>query len=65
LKPVQREILTRFYLKGEQPAEICKAMNLTDTQYRLLKSRSRQILQEVVAKRMTRKPLVAQAAAGR
>lgn len=37
----QREILVRFYLR-EQPADqICREMNLTETQFRLLKSRAK------------------------
>ena len=57
LKPVQREILTRFYLQGEAPGQICTAMNLTDTQFRLLKSRSKQILQEAVKIKIRTQPL--------
>jgi RNA polymerase sigma-70 factor (ECF subfamily) len=36
-----REILTRFYLLGQAQEEICEAMRLTDTQFRLLKSRAK------------------------
>ena len=36
-----RDILTRFYLKEQSQEQICKEMNLTDTQYRLLKSRAK------------------------
>ena len=36
-----REILTRFYLHEQSQAQICEAMNLTDTQFRLLKSRAK------------------------
>jgi RNA polymerase sigma factor (sigma-70 family) len=37
----EREVLVRFYLE-EQPAEqICEAMQLTSTQFRLLKSRAK------------------------
>jgi DNA-directed RNA polymerase specialized sigma24 family protein len=36
-----REVLIRFYLE-EQPAEqICREMNLTETQFRLIKSRAK------------------------
>jgi RNA polymerase sigma factor (sigma-70 family) len=36
-----REVLVRFYLR-EQPAEaICRDMNLTETQFRLIKSRAK------------------------
>ena len=36
-----REILVRFYLKEQSQQEICQAMDLTDTQFRLLKSRAK------------------------
>ena len=52
LKPQEREILTRFYLSGERPDYICQQMNLTDTQFRLNKSRSKQKLEIFTAKRL-------------
>jgi len=36
-----REILIRFYLKEQTPEEICQAMQLTETQFRLIKSRAK------------------------
>ncbi len=36
-----RDILTRFYLLGQSQAQICGEMRLTDTQFRLLKSRAK------------------------
>ncbi len=36
-----REILTRFYLHEEPQEQICQEMNLSDTQFRLLKSRAK------------------------
>lgn len=36
-----REILTRFYLREQSQDQICREMNLSDTQYRLLKSRAK------------------------
>lgn len=36
-----REILTRFYLLGHSQEKICAEMNLTETQFRLLKSRAK------------------------
>ncbi len=36
-----REILTRFYLLGESQEKICAEMELTETQFRLLKSRAK------------------------
>jgi RNA polymerase sigma-70 factor, ECF subfamily len=36
-----REILERFYLKEQTQEQICAEMHLTDTQFRLLKSRAK------------------------
>ena len=36
-----REILTRFYLHEQTQEQICKEMRLTETQFRLLKSRAK------------------------
>lgn len=36
-----REVLIRFYLREQQPAEICVDMGLTETQFRLIKSRAK------------------------
>lgn len=36
-----REVLVRFYLWGQSPDQICAEMELTDTQFRLLKSRAK------------------------
>jgi RNA polymerase sigma-70 factor (ECF subfamily) len=46
LRPREREILVRFYLQEQDQERIRREMNLTDTQYRLLKSRSKQKLGE-------------------
>ncbi len=56
LKPREQEILTRFYLKGESQEVICREMKLTETQFRLYKSRSKQKLETFTAKRL-RKPI--------
>jgi len=37
----EREVLVRFYLKEQAAPEICREMNLTQTQFRLLKSRAK------------------------
>ncbi len=37
----ERDILTRFYLQEQDQAQICAEMGLTDTQFRLLKWRSK------------------------
>jgi RNA polymerase sigma factor (sigma-70 family) len=36
-----REVLVRFYLQEQSADEICHAMNLTETQFRLIKSRAK------------------------
>lgn len=36
-----REVLIRFYLKEQTPEQICSEMDLTDTQFRLTKSRAK------------------------
>jgi RNA polymerase sigma-70 factor, ECF subfamily len=41
ISPRDREVLTRFYLHGEEQDRICRDMNLTETQFRLLKSRAK------------------------
>jgi RNA polymerase sigma-70 factor, ECF subfamily len=36
-----REVLARFYLEEQTPEQICSEMNLTETQFRLIKSRAK------------------------
>ena len=36
-----REVLTRFYLSEQSPSRICVEMALTETQFRLMKSRAK------------------------
>jgi RNA polymerase sigma-70 factor (ECF subfamily) len=36
-----REVLVRFYLKEQSVDEICRDLNLTETQFRLIKSRAK------------------------
>ena len=55
LKPRAREVLRRFYLSGESKEQICQAMNLTETSFRLLKSRSKQMLEEAAARELRRR----------
>jgi RNA polymerase sigma-70 factor, ECF subfamily len=37
----EREVLIRFYLQEQTAEEICRDLNLTDTQFRLMKSRAK------------------------
>jgi len=55
IAPRDREILIRFYL-WEQPAEqICTEMGLTNTQFRLLKSRAKARFGELGKRKVTRR----------
>jgi RNA polymerase sigma-70 factor (ECF subfamily) len=53
-----REILTRFYLHEETQEEICQEMNLTETQFRLLKSRAKARFGELGKRKLQQKMLV-------
>lgn len=54
-----REILTRFYLQGQSQEEICLAMGLTETQFRLLKSRAKARFGELGKRRLRQRlPLI-------
>ena len=50
-----REILTRFYLDEETQEEICSEMTLTETQFRLLKSRAKSRFGELGKKRLAQR----------
>ena len=52
-----REILTRFYLLEQSQGEICAEMDLSDTQFRLLKSRAKARFGELGRRTLTRRPL--------
>jgi len=54
-----REILTRFYLEEETQEEICTEMTLTETQFRLLKSRAKSRFGELGKKRLAQGALSA------
>jgi RNA polymerase sigma factor (sigma-70 family) len=47
-----KEILTRFYLRGQSQEKICQEMRLTETQFRLLKSRAKARFGELGRKRL-------------
>lgn len=49
-----REILERFYLHEESQEQICEEMSLTETQFRLLKSRAKAKFGEIGRKKLTR-----------
>lgn len=50
-----REVLIRFYFREESPAQICKALNLTETQFRLIKSRAKARFGELGRRRLAAK----------
>jgi RNA polymerase sigma-70 factor, ECF subfamily len=52
-----REILTRFYLQEESQEEICAVMILTETQFRLLKSRAKSRFGELGKKKLAQRTL--------
>ena len=59
LCPRDREILTRFYLSEQSQAQICLEMSLTETQFRLLKSRAKARFGELGKKKLAQKTLQA------
>lgn len=52
-----REILTRFYLKEQSQQQICSEMDLTETQFRLLKSRAKARFGELGKKKLAQRSL--------
>ncbi|MBV8864551.1 MAG: sigma-70 family RNA polymerase sigma factor [Acidobacteriaceae bacterium] len=47
-----RDILVRFYLKEQSQEQICRDMDLTETQFRLLKSRAKAKFGEIGKKKL-------------
>lgn len=47
-----REVLTRFYLNEESVDEICRTMDLSETQFRLIKSRAKARFGELGKRRL-------------
>ncbi len=52
-----RDILTRFYLQEQSQEQICEEMNLTETQFRLLKSRAKARFGELGQRKLQKRPL--------
>jgi RNA polymerase sigma-70 factor (ECF subfamily) len=52
LSEKDREILTRFYLHEQSQEQICQEMSLSETQFRLLKSRAKARFGELGQKRL-------------
>jgi RNA polymerase sigma-70 factor (ECF subfamily) len=53
-----REILSRFYLDEQTQEEICGEMDLSETQFRLLKSRAKARFGELGKRKMLQKPML-------
>lgn len=53
LSPRDRDILVRFYLQEQSQEQICREMSLTETQFRLCKSRAKAKFGEVGRKKLT------------
>ncbi len=53
-----REILTRFYLMEQSQQQICDQMCLTETQFRLLKSRAKARFGELGKRRLARRGIL-------
>jgi RNA polymerase sigma-70 factor (ECF subfamily) len=53
-----REILTRFYLMEQTQEEICDEMSLSETQFRLLKSRAKARFGELGKKTLSRRKFI-------
>lgn len=58
ISPRDREILTRFYLYEQSQEQICEEMGLTETQFRLLKSRAKARLAELGRRRLIASPVL-------
>ncbi len=58
ISPRDREILTRFYLYEQTQEQICQEMGLTETQFRLLKSRAKSRLAELGRRRLIASPVL-------
>ncbi len=58
ISPRDREILTRFYLYEQTPEQICEEMGLTETQFRLLKSRAKARFGELGRRRLAANPIL-------
>jgi RNA polymerase sigma-70 factor (ECF subfamily) len=53
-----REVLTRFYLNEETQEQICQEMQLTETQFRLLKSRAKARFGDLGKRKLQQKMLM-------
>jgi RNA polymerase sigma factor (sigma-70 family) len=54
MRPLDREVLVRFYVHSHSPERICEEMHLTETQFRLLKSRAKARLAKLARTRFAK-----------
>lgn len=54
-----RDVLERFYVRGQNAREICKELGMTDTQFRLLKWRAKERYVALCRKAMIKRPVLA------
>ncbi len=59
ISPRDREILTRFYLRGQSEEQICREMDLTHNQFRMLKYRAKMRFGEMGKRRLRKRRLQA------
>lgn len=52
-----REILSRFYLDDQPAEQICQEMGLSETQFRLIKSRAKTRFTEIGRRKVAQKPI--------
>jgi RNA polymerase sigma-70 factor (ECF subfamily) len=57
LKKRDREVLTRFYLQEQTPDDICRDLELSATQFRLIKSRAKMRFVELAKQRFSLRSL--------
>jgi RNA polymerase sigma factor (sigma-70 family) len=55
IAPRDREVLIRFYLWEQPPEQICAEMGLSDTQFRLLKSRAKSRFGQIGRRKVTKR----------
>ena len=54
LSEMDQQVLVRFYYQGQKPEQICRDLGLSDTQFRLRKSRAKKRFEEIARKTLRR-----------
>jgi DNA-directed RNA polymerase specialized sigma24 family protein len=65
LSDIDRQILVRFYYRGQTPADICRDLGLNETQFRLRKSRAKKRFEHLTRKLLRREKLFSEFSARR